>query len=224
MRLALVLLAVAALRAGEVEDLAARIKALAAREAPVARADTLDRLSRLLEGQPLVLAHRLDLPGNADVQRRVEEVEHNGDDPAVYFALAAVIRERQLSAGQDNPSIRARIALLDLDEVLNPVLTRLDGTRVRLNDYRGKRVLLAFWATWCVPCRAELARLEALPPGDFAVLAISWEPLATVRSFLDEHPSKLAILIDSGHKLSDQLHVDTIPKTVTLERVRQSRQ
>jgi hypothetical protein len=101
-------------------------------------------LSRLLEGRPLALAHRLDLPGNADVQRLVEEVERNGDDPAAYLALAEVIRERQLSAGQDNPSIRARIALLDLDELLNPVLTRLDGTRVRLNDYRYKPVLLAF--------------------------------------------------------------------------------
>ena len=199
------------------EDLVARIKALGAREAPRARADTLARLSRLLEGRPLALAHRLDLPGNADVQRLVEEVERNGDDPAAYLALAEVIRERQLSAGQDNPSIRARIALLDLDELLNPVLTRLDGTRVRLNDYRYKPVLLAFWATWCVPCRAELARLEALAPGDFTVLAVSWEPLATVRAFLEKYPSKLAVLVDSGHKLSDQLGVDTIPRTVALE-------
>jgi peroxiredoxin len=93
----------------------------------------------------------------------------------------------------------------------------LDGTRVRLNDYRGKRVLLAFWATWCVPCRAELARLEAMAPGDFAVLAISREPLATVRAFLEKHPSKLPMFVDAGHRLSDQLGVDTIPKIVALE-------
>ncbi|MGA2600085.1 MAG: TlpA disulfide reductase family protein [Bryobacteraceae bacterium] len=217
MRLALVFLAVAALRAGDVEDLVARIKALAAREAPRARADTLDRLSGLMGGGPVEFASRLDLPGNVDVQRLVEEVEHNGDDPAAYLALAAVIRERQLSAGQDSPSIRARVALLDLDELLNPVLLRLDGTRVRLNDYRGKRVLLAFWATWCVPCRAELARLEAMAPGDFAVLAISREPLATVRTFLEKHPSKLPMFIDAGHKLGDRLGVDTIPKIVALE-------
>ena len=55
-------------------------------------------------------------------------MEHSGDDPAAYFALAAVIRAHQLSAGLDNPSIRARIALADLNELLNAILTRLDGT------------------------------------------------------------------------------------------------
>ncbi len=117
-----------------------------------------------------------------------------------------VIREQELSAGLDNPSIRSRIALLDLDELLNPVLMKLDGARVRLNDYRRKPVLLAFWATWCVPCRAELARLEGLA-GGVTVLAISWEPVTTVREFLEEHPLKLTVLIDEGHKLSDRLHV-----------------
>jgi thiol-disulfide isomerase/thioredoxin len=153
------------------------------------------------------------------IDRLVEEVEHAGDDPVAYNALAAVIRSNQLSAGLDNPSIRARIALADLDEVLDPILTTLDGAEVRLSNFRNRTILLAFWATWCVPCRAELSKLEKISAAspDLAVLAVTWEPRETVADFLRAHPYHLAMFIDSGHKLSDRFHVDTLPATVKLD-------
>jgi thiol-disulfide isomerase/thioredoxin len=41
-------------------------------------------------------------------------------------------------------------------------ITDFDGNRHRLSDYRGKVVYLNFWATWCVPCKAELADIYQL--------------------------------------------------------------
>lgn len=41
-------------------------------------------------------------------------------------------------------------------------LSSVDGSRVRLSDYRGKVVLLDFWATWCPPCRAAIPHIVQL--------------------------------------------------------------
>lgn len=50
-----------------------------------------------------------------------------------------------------------------------------DGAAVSLADLRGRAVLLASWATWCVPCRAELPKLQALheAQGDEGLLIVA---------------------------------------------------
>lgn len=55
-----------------------------------------------------------------------------------------------------------RMLLSDNGKVTDAPIYMLDGKKVRLSDYRGKYVLLTFWATWCRACASEMPYLEKL--------------------------------------------------------------
>jgi len=80
-------------------------------------------------------------------------------------------------------------------------LGALDGRRHVLADYRGRVVLVNFWATWCAPCRAEMPSIErlrrSLEGEPFAVLAVNVsEDAAAVRAFADRVPMGFPLLLD----------------------------
>ncbi|MFC5580551.1 TlpA family protein disulfide reductase [Rhodanobacter terrae] len=102
-------------------------------------------------------------------------VEHRGQQPAP--ANSALI-------GQPLPAL---------------VLSDLDGKPHRLDDPRGRRILLNFWASWCGPCLEEMPTLNQAQEkfGDHApiVLGIAMDEPARVRAFLAEHPVDYPILL-----------------------------
>ena len=70
---------------------------------------------------------------------------------------------------------------------------RLDGTKEPLSDYKGRVLMIDFWATWCPPCIAVLPDLRQLvsdlPSDKFALLAISVDAeLTTVTEFMKKEP------------------------------------
>ena len=106
----------------------------------------------------------------------------------------------------------------------NFVLQDMDGRRHALEDYRGKVVLINFWATWCPPCVKEMPSLERLYQqlGDqpFVVLAINqWENSDHVFAFMgqiDVFPS-FPILFDPDSAVSEAFGVKGLPTSFLLD-------
>ena len=84
-------------------------------------------------------------------------------------------------------------------------LKGLDGATHRLADYRGKVILLNFWATWCGPCRDEMPSIQELKDKlagkPFVVLAVNLdEPESRIRKFLSQMKLDFTILLDPEKK------------------------
>lgn len=97
-------------------------------------------------------------------------------------------------------------------------LDDLKGAKHRLADYRGKVVLINFWATWCVPCREEMPSIERLRASlenrPFAVLAVNLaEPESRIAKFLDAVPLGFPILLDPDAKAARAWQAKMLPAT-----------
>ncbi|MFZ5861502.1 MAG: redoxin domain-containing protein [Nitrospirota bacterium] len=103
-------------------------------------------------------------------------------------------------------------------------LERLDGGVSTLSEFRGKVLLLNFWATWCGPCRAEMPSLEALshqfPSQDFLVVGIStdYEGAQIVQPFMDSFGLTFPILLDPEMRVNDQFEIRSLPTSMVLDR------
>lgn len=80
----------------------------------------------------------------------------------------------------------------------------LKGETVKLSDFRGKWVIVNYWATWCPPCRVEMPELgffhEAHKNNDAVVLGVNYEEVdvSIVQKFLDQEMIKLPIVRQVG--------------------------
>jgi len=101
---------------------------------------------------------------------------------------------------------------------------RADGTPGTLADYRGRHVVLNFWATWCAPCRAEMPTLASLQAelGNeaFSVVTIATgrNPPPAMKKFFDEiGVTNLPLHRDPRSALAREIGVFGLPVTMILD-------
>jgi len=95
----------------------------------------------------------------------------------------------------------------------------LEGHELALNDYRGKYLLVNFWATWCGPCKVEMPSLEALhqkfKKQNFAIIAVSNDIFGAqvVEPYIQAQNYTFPVGLDPKLKVSNQFGVTSLPTT-----------
>lgn len=107
----------------------------------------------------------------------------------------------------------------------NFTLSGLDGTEGSLDSFRGKVILVNFWATWCHVCREELPSLERLYRDfrsypDFAVVTVNIDQNGqpAVSEFMERNGYDFPVLLDSRNAVSSTYEVHGIPSIFVIGR------
>jgi peroxiredoxin len=101
-------------------------------------------------------------------------------------------------------------------------LSDLDGQLLRLQDQRGKVVLLNFWATWCHPCLQEMPLMEqlyqTLRQRPFVMWAVAMkEDREKVAPFMDKHHFQFTALLDRDGAVSTRYKLRGLPTTYLID-------
>lgn len=125
-----------------------------------------------------------------------------------------------------SPSVGQKIATSTGDTKAAPAweLKDLEGKPVKLSDFKGKVVLLTFWATWCPPCRTEIPDLIAMQnqyrDQGLVVVGISLDQTgaATVKSFATRMKINYPIVMGDEKTAEAYGNVEAIPSTFYIDR------
>lgn len=96
--------------------------------------------------------------------------------------------------------------------------TLLDGTAVSLEQYRGKPLLLQFWATWCPVCSMEQKSIAALAD-DYPVLSIAMDEASgqEIRDYMQEKNVDYRVLHDPDSVIAQRYSVTGVPSSFILD-------
>jgi peroxiredoxin len=134
------------------------------------------------------------------------------------WALVAVIGAFGRAAGAQSAALEPGRLAPAFD------LATLDGGHVALADFRGRPVVINFWATWCVPCRVEMPMLVGAWRGNrdrgLEVLAVNLtdqERGKDVRRFVEELALPFHVALDERGRVRERYRLVSLPTTVFVD-------
>ena len=114
-------------------------------------------------------------------------------------------------------------AKIKADAAPDFVLKSAAGKNIRLSEYKGRIVMLNFWATWCGPCTQEIPQLnilhESLDPDDFELLGINLDKdHSKAIRLANKLDINFPILFDEENNVSRSFAIDAMPTTIIIDR------
>lgn len=136
---------------------------------------------------------------------------------ASFYAQSVALRTGFLDAGAEGLENSKQFDY-------NFTIKDLAGKKIDFKKYKGKVIFLNMWATWCGPCRAEMADIQKLygqvdkDKVVFIMLSIDDDKnMAKVRSYISNKAFTFPVFMPSGY-LPEQLQVPSIPTTFVLSK------
>ncbi|SFE28801.1 Peroxiredoxin [Lentibacillus persicus] len=163
-----------------------------------------------------------DLVGSSDNQETANEAEKAEES-------SFSVEEGSVEEGGGTPSESAEDSPdsdsvgLDVGNIAPDFqLETLNGEQVALSDYRGQRVMVNFWATWCPPCRAEMPDMQSFYENkNVEILAINLTGTESSREgvsdFTDEFGLTFPILMDENTQVANDYQIQPIPSSFMID-------
>lgn len=98
-------------------------------------------------------------------------------------------------------------------------LTDLSGTNISLSDFKGKKVFLNFWATWCGPCIQEMPYINEISKEykDIEIVTVNLsEPKNIVEKFIQNNNYEFRVLLDLEGEVGDKYKAYSIPTSILI--------
>ncbi|WP_027954303.1 TlpA family protein disulfide reductase [Halobacillus kuroshimensis] len=131
--------------------------------------------------------------------------------------------EPGISGSQDGTGMTAPNAPEGLqvgDTAPDFTLETLEGEKVSLSDFKGKKVFLNYWATWCPPCREEMPEMQRFQEAhgeEVVILAVngtgSEKSVENVAAFVEDGGYTFPVLLDKELSLNQDYQIISIPTT-----------
>ncbi|HUM05690.1 MAG TPA: TlpA disulfide reductase family protein [Terriglobales bacterium] len=148
-------------------------------------------------------------------------------DPWVLIVIAAIVAAMLyggIYAARKNRATGSVSSKLRGQTAPDFELKSLDGKNVKLSDFRGKAVLLNFWATWCGPCKIEMPWFVELQkeygPEGFEVVGVAMDDPADeeeIAKFAKDLGVNYTVLVGTD-AVGDSYNVNVFPTTFFIDR------